>query len=136
MATFSTRRKGDIDEAIIVMTAGALGAFTAYETAQEINGILCAVTTIPDATTAPQAGYDIVITDENDRNICGDTGTGAIPGADGVLSNRSATATEYTMFPVNNNYGPIVSTGKLTINIANNNVVGAIVTVKISYFGV
>ena len=133
--SFHIEKKGDVYIANITMTAGALGAFTAYETAEELNGILCSVTTIPSAVTAPQASYDIVITDENGRNICGDTGTGASPNEDGVLADRSATATEYTKFPVNGCYDCILSTGKLTINIANNNVVGAIVTIKIGYFG-
>lgn len=126
--------KGGVRNIYITLTAGAAGAFTAFTTTEDVDGIICSVETNPGAT-APTDNYDIVITNESGRNICGDTGSGAVPGQDGVLSNRDTAVTEYTQLPVNGGYGCITNHGALVVALTGNSVVGAIVVVKISYFG-
>lgn len=84
-----------------------------------IDGYIYAVLTDPGAT-APQALYDITLTDANGLDIMG-----------GELLNRSATATEIAIPKMDIIYGSRRVNGSLTLNISNNNVNSAQVVIKI-----
>ena len=64
--------------------------------------------TVPDATTAPTANYDVVVNDENGEDIF-----------EGALGDRSATAAE-TVFPVANDVPAVVPIiGDLSVAVTN-----------------
>jgi len=105
-------------------------------TTREINGLILGFETNPSATSSgnfsdkhtdatsgsvyvvPTDNYDIVLTNANGRNICYDTGSGDTPTADGILSNRDTSTTEYV--PMQTSSGvpnPYPNRGPLTLYI-------------------
>ena len=100
----------------ITWTSESGGTFTEW-VSREVNGWIMGFETDPDGTSAPTDNYDIVLTNKNDRNIDGDTGTGASPNQDGVLANRDTANTEYTQLLFNGSYGGHPNEGALTLNI-------------------
>lgn len=85
------------DGKVAVATAGAA-------TSSTFNGEIVRLVTIPDATTAPSALYDVVVYDEDGADVL--VGAGA---------NRSATATEQAL-PANLG---VVANDKLTLYVEN-----------------
>lgn len=80
------------------------------------------ITTNP-GTTAPTAGYDIAINDEDGIDIAG-----------GVLANRSATVSERVVpkaDEANSIFGPVLVNGTLTLAISGNVVNSAVGVVKV-----
>ena len=95
-------------------TAAADGSLTSVATQESIDGYAYMVVTDP-GTPAPQANYDITLTDSHGLDIMG-----------GALADRSATLTQQA-FPalLTGVYGSRRVNGRLTLNITNNNVNGA-----------
>ena len=88
----------------------------------EIGGRLLQITTDPSGDTAPQANYDIVITEGG--------------GADlllGVGANRHTSSSEVAVIESNGTHAVYAGTDTLTLAITNNNVNSAGITIKIYY---
>jgi len=117
-ATQTLTNYGSFNVLEIAWTTAAGGTFTEWDS-RDINGWILGVETVPDGTATPTANYDVVLTNKNSRNICGDTGTGASPNSDGILANRSDTTPEYTQFLYNGSYGGHPNEGSIAVNIAN-----------------
>jgi hypothetical protein len=87
----------------------------------EIGGRLLQIATDP-GSTAPQANYDITVTEAG--------------GADlllGVGANRHTSSSEVAVVESNGASGAYAGTDTLTLNITNNNVNSAGITIKIYY---
>ena len=87
----------------------------------EIGGRLLQIATDP-GSTAPQANYDITVTEAG--------------GADlllGVGANRHTSSSEVAIIESNGASAVYAGTDTLTLNIANNNVNSAGITIKIYY---
>jgi len=87
----------------------------------EIGGRLLQIATDP-GSTAPQANYDITVTEAG--------------GADlllGVGANRHTSSSEVAIIESNGSSAVYAGTDTLTLNIANNNVNSAGITIKIYY---
>jgi len=119
---------GPLSYVDIAWTAHTDGTFTAWTTTNDVSGFIYAIETDP-GSTAPTANYDILITNDLGRLVCGDSGTVASPGGDGAGANKSATVSEYSSM------SSVASKGKLTINIKNNSVNGATGLIRIWYLG-
>lgn len=104
-------------------TAAADGSLTSVTTEESIDGYVYMVVTDP-GTTAPQALYDLTLTDSYGLDIMG-----------GALLDRSATVTEQA-FPVllTGVYGSRRVNGRLTLNLTNNNVNAATGIVYIYFY--
>jgi len=96
------------------------------QTAHRIEGLqLYSIKTIPGGT-APTADSDITITDEYGVDLLGGKGTNLI----------SDTAKKWALFGPQNYTASALITGDVTINIANNSVKSAEITVVIELLGV
>ena len=87
-----------------------------------VGGRLLQIATDPDGATAPQANYDIAITEGG--------------GADlllGVGANRHTSNSEVAVIESNGAHGVYAGTDTLTIAITNNNVNEAGISIKIYY---
>ena len=87
-----------------------------------VGGRLLQIATNPDGTTAPQANYDIAVTEAG--------------GADlllGVGANRHTSSSEVAVIESNGASAVYAGTDTLTIAITNNNVNSAVTTIKIYY---
>jgi hypothetical protein len=116
---------GYLKELKIVCTFdGSDGSFTSVKI-REMEGFLFTVITDPDGVTAPTDQYDITLTDSRGLDVMG-----------GALANRSNTTTEMTYPILNSNYTSIPVKDQLTLNITNNSVNSAIVTIVIYYGGI
>lgn len=119
-----SNRDNDVYMVTLTWTAGAGGVFTSAATDAQVTGVIrgryiIMVITDPGAT-APQAAYDITLTDPDGIDVMG-----------GTLADRSATATEIARpLPDPTKYCGFIS-GALTLNISNNNVAGATGVIKI-----
>lgn len=86
---------------------------------------LYSIKTIPGAT-APTADSDITVTDEYGVDLLGGKGTNLI----------SNTAKKWALFGPQNYTASALITGDVTINISNNNVNSAVLTIVIELIGV
>jgi len=104
-------------------TAAADGSLTSVTTEESIDGYVYMVVTDP-GTTAPQALYDLTLTDAYGLDIMG-----------GALADRSATVTQQA-FPalLTGVYGSRRVNGRLTLNLTNNNVNAATGVVDIFFY--
>jgi len=127
--------EGPFDVMTYTWTAHTDGTFTAKQSTIAIDGIIVAVVTIPDDTTAPTDNYDIILQNEDGLYLCGETGTVAAPNYDGELANRDSARTEYTKLKPESSEATVHNVGKVTLNILNNSVNSAAGVVKIIYFG-
>ena len=87
----------------------------------EIGGRLLQIATDP-GSTAPQSNYDVTVTEAG--------------GADlllGVGANRHTSSSEVAVVESNGAYAVYAGTDTLTLNITNNNVNSAGITIKIYY---
>jgi hypothetical protein len=88
--------------------------------AADVKGSLLQIVTDPDGTTAPQDNYDITLTESG--------------GADmllGVGANRDTANTEIAIVESNGARSVVAETDTLTLNITNNNVNSAVITIKL-----
>lgn len=102
---------------VITWTAHTDGTFTSYAIGN-VYGTLERMVTNP-GSTAPQANYDITITDADGFDVLGGTG-----------ANRHETNTEEAAIAFGTYFQRTVA-GPLTLNISGNNVNGATGTVSL-----
>jgi len=113
---------------VIILTCTAVSSDGSYPATAlsniphgEIGGRLLQIATDP-GSTAPQANYDITVTEAG--------------GADlllGVGANRHTSSSEVAIIESNGASAVYAGTDTLTLNIANNNVNSAGITIKIYY---
>lgn len=114
--------QGYVQRVVIAWTSDdSTGAVTA--TTKKISGRLLKVVTVPSATAAPTANYDIAITDEQSVDVlAGLAGTG---GTDKSLLNRHTSNTETVhLAPENSLTDPVPGLepkvcGKLAVAVTN-----------------
>lgn len=98
------------------------GSYPSTVTTDQIDGFIEAVVVNP-GSPAPQALYDITLTDADDLEVTGS-----------VLGDRSATVTSRNIpknDTVNNTFGQRFTRGKLTLAITNNNVNSAVTVISV-----
>jgi len=132
--TFNPMMRNGRETAVLqfAWTAHTNGSFTSVSTDNTdvnphftitdlIKGFEAVYCQTDPGSTAPQASYDITITDGNGEDIMG-----------GNLADRSATATESDQVGITAGAAqPRIIDSALTLNISNNNVNGATGVVKL-----
>jgi len=86
------------------IASSSSGAVTGVQTSKAYNGVIERFVTIPDASTAPSASYDITVSDQDSTDVL--MGAGA---------NRAAASTEQVGYA---SLG-VVANDKLTLKVAN-----------------
>ena len=120
-----------IAKLVLTCVADAAATFPAtvlndLQTAHRIEGLqLYSIKTIP-GDTAPTTDSDITITDEYGVDLLGGKGTNLI----------SNTAKKWALFGPQNYTASALITGDVTINISNNSVKAAEITIVIELLGV
>ena len=124
--TESHVKRGPIGVVTLACTADAAAAtFPATILTTKISGKLLALETDPGAT-APTNLYDITVTDAEGYDVL-----------EGVGANRSSANTEKAniIFSGTSVNPPVGKGDVLTVNIANNSVNAALITIKLYYEG-
>lgn len=110
---------------ILDVTAHTDGTVTSVDLTTRLSGRLVALETNP-GSTAPQANYDITITDVDGLDVL-----------QGVGANRHTSNTEMAaiVFSGTSVHPPVASSDVLTLNVSGNNVNGATTRIKLYYEG-
>ena len=119
--TRSSRVTDSMHVFTISITADTDGSVTSTATPFEINGDVVLAITNPGAT-APQADYDITLTDSDGADVMG-----------GTMVDRSASASERAYPDAGDSNIKAFVEGPLTVNVSNNNVNGALIVITV-YF--
>lgn len=121
--TFAYDENADGIQRVVVdwTSDSATGAVSG--TSKKITGTLLKAVTIPSATAAPSANYDVAIKDENSLDVL--SGLGGVGGSAPSLANRHASNTEVVHLRASNSLTDLVPGSephvcdRLTVEVTN-----------------